>query len=78
MPVSRVNARAVSAEDFKVVAFDRRDNQGWSRDSTNQTLVRDTSTADALIRLETLATLMDAAITIPGTTIVMGLDAFIG
>ena len=66
------------AEDPSVAINNRRSFGGPSRDFPDQTLVRDTSTADALIRLEALATLMDAAITIPGTKIVMGLDAFIG
>jgi Domain of unknown function (DUF4112) len=39
---------------------------------------RDTDTRDVLVRLDALAKLMDSAITIPGTKIVMGLDAFLG
>lgn len=42
------------------------------------TLTRDTTVSDALLRLEALAKAMDSAIQIPGTKIVMGLDALLG
>ena len=41
-------------------------------------IMRDTTVKDAVSRLEGLATLMDSAIRIPGTNIVMGLDAVLG
>ncbi len=41
-------------------------------------IVRDTNVQDTLARLDALAKVMDSAITIPGTNIVMGLDAALG
>lgn len=42
------------------------------------TPLRDTEVRDILVRLDALAKLMDSAIAIPGTKIVMGLDALLG
>lgn len=39
---------------------------------------RDTSVSEALARLDALANMMDSAVTIPGTKIVMGFDALLG
>ncbi|MFN0217300.1 MAG: DUF4112 domain-containing protein [Hyphomicrobium sp.] len=41
-------------------------------------VARDTTVADSLARLDALAKIMDSAITIPGTQIVMGFDALLG
>jgi hypothetical protein len=41
-------------------------------------ITRDTTVRDAMLRLETLAKVMDSAIQIPGTKVVMGLDALLG
>lgn len=41
-------------------------------------LARDTTVSDSLARLDALANVMDSAVTIPGTNVVMGLDAVIG
>lgn len=41
-------------------------------------LGRDTDVRDTLVRLDTLARVMDSAIKIPGTNVVMGADALLG
>lgn len=42
------------------------------------TVTRDTTVSESLLRLESLARVMDSAIQIPGTKVVMGLDALLG
>lgn len=41
-------------------------------------ITRDSSVSDSLARLDALANVMDSAVTIPGTNVVMGLDAALG
>ncbi len=44
----------------------------------SEQVARDTTVADAVVRLDGLAKVMDSAIAIPGTNIVLGLDAVLG
>lgn len=41
-------------------------------------VTRDDAAGEALARLDALARIMDSAVTIPGTTIVLGFDAILG
>jgi hypothetical protein len=41
-------------------------------------VLRDTTVADSLARLDALARVMDSAVTIPGTNVTMGVDAALG
>ena len=51
---------------------------GFGRDSEAFAFARPQSRAERIARLEALATLLDTAILIPGTSIRFGLDALIG
>jgi hypothetical protein len=46
--------------------------------ASHPTPVRDETAGEALARLDTLATVMDSAFRIPGTNVVMGVDALLG